>query len=203
LNAPTNLALQRIRATTAALSWIDASTNETSFQVQVSADNGASWANVGGAVIRDMTQSTATGTTLSTVVAVSNATNALYRVNAINASDLATSASVRLNNTAAPVAPSGLTGTKAPINIPLIGRIGTTVTLSWTDLPNNNASFILQRSVDNGVSWANVGRNLAGNLTTTTVRFTNLTPVTNQYRIRAVNSVGASVWSNVFTIKTP
>ena len=105
--APTGVSIQRISATAATLAWIDASTNETSFQVQTSTDMGTTWANVAvpaATIARTGANTTSTGGALTYAATVANTTNAQYRVNAINAAGVLTStAGVTLNDTVAPV----------------------------------------------------------------------------------------------------
>ncbi len=202
---PNNVSIQRTSATAATLSWIDMSNNEKSFQVQTSTNGGTTWANLGAVMNRTAAQATATGGVLTSTIAVTNTTNALYRVNVTStANATVSSASVSLNDTVVPSVPTALSAIKAPITV-LGFRVGTTVTLNWTDTANNNATYTLQRSTNNGTTWTNVSTNLAGNATTTTQSFMNLTVTTNLYRIQAVNPnpVGASAWSNIFTIVTP
>ncbi len=204
ITAPTGVAIQRTNQTVATLSWTDASNNETSFQVQTSTNGGSNWANVGGAIARSAAQGTATGANLISNITVSNTTNALYRVNAINAGSTASSASVSLNDTVAPTAAVLATPTKAPLRVFGV-TVGTTVTLSWTDTANNNATYTLQRSTNGGANWTNVSTTIAGNAVTATSPILGLTATTNLYRVLAVNSVtGATgVASNTVTIVTP
>ena len=133
---PTGVSIQRTSATAATLAWTDASNNETSFQVQTSTNAGSTWANLGTAITRNATQRTSTGGAVTSNIAVTNTTNALYRVQVINATGSGVSASVSLNDTVAPVAPTGLTGSRATTRILGIA-ISSTVTTNWTDAANN------------------------------------------------------------------
>ncbi|MCX7107383.1 MAG: multicopper oxidase domain-containing protein [Methylococcales bacterium] len=201
LTAPSNVSIQRTSLTAATLSWIDASNNETSFQVQ-SSTNGTTWTNVGTAITRTQAQGTSTGAALTAALTVSNSTNASYRVNAVNSTTTASSASVLLNDSVAPAAAGLLTVTKTPIT--LFGlRLGTTVNLSWTDNANNNASYTSQFSTNGGTSWSNISATLAGNATTSTQTVLGTTAATYQYRVQAVNSVGSVISTNVLSIVLP
>jgi hypothetical protein len=108
---------------------------------------------------------------------------------------------VSLNDTVASAAAVLAAPTKAPWTVFGV-RIGTTVTLNWADTANNNATYTLQRSTNNGATWTNVTTTLAGNATTTTQNIAGTAATTNQYRIQAVNSV-STVNSNIVTIVTP
>ncbi len=184
--APASVAVNRSSATTATLSWVDASTNETSFQPQTSPD-GSTWSNLGAAIVSSAAQSTSTGTALSTSLVVSDATNAYYRVVVFSSAVSTNSTVVNLNDTVAPSAPTGL-----------IGAITTgktsTVKLSWTIGSNNNASYTVQSST-NGLTWTTVTSSLAGNVNTYSQTYTP-TSANTYFRIQGVNAKGASGWSN-------
>jgi hypothetical protein len=201
LTAPSNVSIQRTSAAAATLSWTDASNNESSFQVETST-NGTTWTNVGNAISRTQAQGTTTGGALTTTVTVSNATNASYRVNAINNTTTASSASVALNDTVAPAAAGLLTVTKTPITF-FRFRIGTTVNLSWTDNANNNASYTAQFSTNGGTSWSNISTTLAGNASASTQTVLVTTAASYQYRVQAVNSAGSVVSTNILSIALP
>ena len=199
--APTGVSIQRTSATAATLAWTDASNNETRFQVQISTNGGATWANLGTAVTRTAAQSTATGDALTSAITVANSTNASYRVNTSNSVGVTSSLAVSLNDTVAPATAVLAAPTKAP-NVSG-SPVGTIVTLNWTDNANNNATYTLQRSINNGTTWSNVSTiPLAGNATATTQTILGSNAATNLYRIRAVNSV-STVNSNTVTIVTP
>jgi FtsP/CotA-like multicopper oxidase with cupredoxin domain len=201
LTAPSNVKIQRTTTTAATVSWTDASNNETSFQVQTST-NGTTWTNVSTAITRTQAQGTATGGALTAAVTVSNATNASYRINAVNRTTTASSASIALNDTVAPAAAGLLTVSKTPTT--LFGfRIGTTVNLTWTDNANNNASYTAQFSTNGGTSWSNISTTLAGNATATTQTVLGTTAATYQYRVQAVNSIGSVISTNVLSIALP
>ncbi len=183
--APTSVVIQRTSTTRASLSWVDASNNEATFQVQTSVNGGGTWTNVGAAIARTAAQVLATGVPVTApLITVSNTTNALYRVNAINATGTSSSADVRLNDTVAPLAPTGLTATAT----------STSVTLNWVDAANNNASYNIQRASNATFNaGVNISNNVAGNLATLTQTGRNRN-TTYYYRIQAVNSVGVSAW---------
>ena len=190
--APINVFVQRTSATRATLSWVDASNNETSFRVQTSVDGGTNWANLGAAITRTAAQGTATGGAVTApAIVVSNTTNALYRVNAINAIGTGTSASVSLNDTVAPLAPTNLTATATR----------TSVTLVWVDAANNNVSYNIQRA-SNATFTAGINNNTSG-ANSTGVTQTGRTPNrTYYYRVQAVNSAGVSAWVDLPSVTT-
>lgn len=183
ITPPSNVAIQRTTATAAAVSWVDASTNETSFQVQSSTDGGTAWTNVGAATLANSTSAT---------IVVTNATNALYRVNAINSSGTASSGSVLLNNTALPAAPSGFTATASQSTFLFIFKTNA-IALAWSDVANNNVSYNIRRAT-------NIGMTAGLNSATATANATSAsqsglaTNTTYFYEIQAVSSAGVSAW---------
>jgi hypothetical protein len=91
---------------------------------------------------------------------------------------------------AAPFAPSSLQATTIST-----GRVD----LSWNDGSLDEDSFIIERSVD-GSNWTQVGTT-ARNVTT----FQDLTVAPGtiySYRVRAVNFIGGSSWSNIASANT-
>jgi FtsP/CotA-like multicopper oxidase with cupredoxin domain len=201
--APSNVSIQRISTTAAILAWTDASNNETSFQVQSAISVAGPW-NTLSTVTRTAAEGTATGDGLTYGATVSNSTNLFYRVVAINAAGSIASVNVSLNDTVLPAVPTNLTGSK--VTTTFLGfPVRSVVTLNWADVANNNVTYRLQRSTNNGATWTNVNVNIGANATTFSQVLTGfpLPTVTNQYRIAAANSVGASAWSSTFTIVTP
>jgi len=196
--APTNL-LARITSTTQIrLTWTDASNNESSFAIWRS-DNGGTPIQI-GTVTRTPTQGTSTGGT----VTFNNNGNAppvaghtyTYFVKAVNAVDSSDPSNMVTITFSAPAVPTGLIGSAV--------RIGTTnqdrVTLTWTDASNNEANFIIQRSVNPTFSPRNtytVGANVA--------TFSQNVNRANDYyyRVLARNPLGDSAWSNVVLVITP
>ena len=191
---PAAVAVNRSSTTTAVLSWVDASNNETSFQPQTSVDGGNTWSNVGPAIVSTAAQSTATGTAMNINITVADTTNASYRVmvfqSAVSAPPL-TLTVVTLNDTVAPSAPTGLTGAITT------GKTST-VKLNWTLGSNNNASYTLQSST-NGLTWTTVTSSLAGNVNTYSQTYTP-TSANTYFRIQGVNAKGASGWSNTLKL---
>jgi len=139
------------------------------------------------------------GTTLANVTTFTDATAVLgtvysFRVVAFNAAG---------NSTSAPVGGTTETIPSAPTNFAATLAAGPVINLTWRDNANNEAYYLVERSVDGGAyalianppAFANTGN----------VSFSD--PAVSaghnyQYRISAVNSAGASaaVLSNLVTI---
>ncbi|MBI5034042.1 MAG: multicopper oxidase domain-containing protein [Chloroflexi bacterium] len=190
--APTNLQAQllgnplRIR-----LSWMDNATNETGFRVERSV-NGGAFVEIAAPGRR-----TGTGTATYTNSGITAGNTYAYRVRAANGGMFSNYSNTVTVIVALPAAPSGLTATAVPAGT------RANVTLNWTDNANNEASFTIQRSTNatftqNLVTVNNIPAN-----STTYAQNGVLRNRTFYYRIRAVNVVGVSAWSNVFTVVTP
>jgi FtsP/CotA-like multicopper oxidase with cupredoxin domain len=193
LAAPTGVSIQRTSTTAATVAWTDASNNETSFQVQSATSAAGPWTTL-TTVTRTAAQSTSTAGGLTYAAVVSNTTNLIYRVVAVNASGSVPSASVSLNDTVLPLA-----AVQAPLVATLNG-LTDRVVISWADTANNNASYTVQYSINGGATWINLSTGLNGSITTLTAsapRGLNM-----QVRVQAINSVGTAT-SNVRTIITP
>jgi len=157
------------------LNWSAPSSNGGSAitRYQVSRDNGTTWVN-------------ASSTTTHTFTGLVNGTNYIFRVRAVNAVGGGSAATITASPTAiitVPTLPRALTATPG----------NGSVRISWVVPANNGGSAITryQVSQNNGVSWAN-----ASSMTSHT--FTNLTNGTNYtFRVRAINSVGASLSAGV------
>ena len=142
--------------------------------------NGTSWTNSGGQL--------PSGTETATLPVA-----AFYRVLAQNVTGSSASATVTLAN---PVAPTPVTVTR--IN-------ATQATLAWTDASNNETSFQVQTSINNGTTWTNTNAAIAR----TGAQITNVggPPLTatlvvdastnSLYRVLAKNGVGSSPSASV------
>lgn len=176
--APTNVSIVRTNNTQATLTWTDASTNETTFQRQVSTDGGTNWADLGAVI--SATDSAGTGQVFNRIVTVNRNTNALYRVVATNSGGSTPSASVLLDNTVAPLAPSDV----RVVNCTADGNRGR-CNLAWTDNSNNNTRFRIQWGTNPNFTGATTST-VAANHTTYSVG--NLALTTWYFRVQAYNN---------------
>ena len=197
--APTPVSIVRTNNTSATLSWTDASTNETSFQRQVSTDGGTSWVNLGAAVNRSATQSTAIGEVLNRTVTVSATTNASYRVLARAGTTSTPSAVVTLNNTVSPAAPSNVAVSCVRVTN---ANPGARCTVTWTDNSNNNTGFNIQRATNATFTAGLVSNSLTANTTTFN---TPLLPHNTDFwfRVQAISNGGVAALAPVGAIPAP
>lgn len=128
-----------------ALSWVDASTNETAFVVERSID-GVNFAQIG-----QVTASGGTGNVRSfNDSAVAPGTVYMYRVKAVNVAGQTTTSSAY----AGPISIDMTIG--APTNL-TANTTASQVQLSWTDNSSRESNFLVFRSADGGVTWTQAG----------------------------------------------
>ncbi|MBI5786550.1 MAG: fibronectin type III domain-containing protein [Rhodocyclales bacterium] len=194
LPAPTNL-VAAITTTAVNLTWRDNASNETRYEVQRSADGGATWdapmvvaarAGTGNVSFADTTGLVA-GTTYT------------YQVTAVNVTGGVTTASAAATITvpyAAPATPANVAATP--------GAAGSsTITVSWSLVPFATGYTIERARTDNTATptfslWATVGA------TTTSRSNTGMNAGrTYIYRVRANNALGSSAFVETAVVAVP
>jgi uncharacterized repeat protein (TIGR03806 family) len=184
---PGSLTATATSSSSIALTWTDASTNETGFELERSADN----------VTFAPRTSLPAGTTQFTDTGLTAATRYYYRVRAVNGAGASAYSNVASADTTStppppspPAAPTGLTATAAS---------STQIALAWTDASTNESGFQIERSTDN-VTFSLRTTTAAG---ATSASDTGLTASTTYYyRVRAINSAGNSAYSNTASART-
>jgi hypothetical protein len=195
--APTNLTATLLTAPLRVLlNWTDNANNEAAYTVARTC--------TGPTCVAFTTVTLAANTvtyTNNTGLAVGN--TYVYTVTATNGAVTSTSATVSVT-VAAPNAPSGLAATAVPA-----GGNRDAVTLTWSDNSNTETSSTIQRCTGTAAvctptaaGWANVTTTVPANAITYTQTGVNRA-TTYSYRIRAVNALGNSAWSNTATVLTP
>jgi len=181
--APTGLTAVAVSSGQINLNWIDNATNETGYIVEQSLD-GASFTKI--AELRpDITSFQNTG--------LKPATRYVYRVYAINAGGQSPVSNTAAATTfdVAPQAPARLTAQAVSFS---------QINLTWADLSGNETGFQLEQSTD-GTTFSKIA-DLGPN--TVSYQNTGLTGSTRYYyRLRAINVIGSSPYSNVADATTP
>ena len=162
------------------LTWADLSDNETGFEIERSTDsrNYGKIADVGAGT-----------TTYSNTGLISN-TQYCYRVRAKNGAGNSGYTDPACATTQAPP----VTIPRPPSNLTSAASSSSQINLVWTDNASDETGFEIERSNDgtNFAKIADVGAN------TTTYSNTGLTASTRYwYRLRAINSAGASSYTNI------
>ena len=172
--APTGLVASSATNTSAALTWTDASTDETSFVVQYRAAGAQGWTTFA-------TEAGANATTL-TVTGLVAGTSYEFRVFAKHSANGLSSPSnvASVGTKAPPAAPTGLTVTASG---------STSVSVSWTDASMDETGFEVEYRTGGG-PWA-TGATVEAGVTAATV--TGLSPATAyDFRVASVNANGRS-----------
>ena len=183
--APSNLAATLNAQNQVALAWSDNSADETGFRVERRAAGGtfAALASVAANATTYTDATAAAGTTYE------------YRVFAVNgAGDSAASNTATQATPAAPAAPA------APSNLAASLNGQNQVVLAWADNSANETAFRLERRVAGGTfaTLADLPANTTGYTDASVAPGT-----TYEYRVRALNGVGASDSSNTVSQATP
>jgi titin len=190
-DAPTDLVVSNVTSSGFAFAWTAPAYNGgsaiTNFKAEVSTDGGNTW--------RLARQSEST----SLSVAVSGAapgTTYLVRLSAINA--VGASAFLTGSVKTVPVAAT------APRNLVSSALTPTSLTLSW-QLPTSNGGssitdYKVELSSNNGITWTTVNDGVSSNLS---ANISNLRKgASYQFRVSAVNAIGASAASAVLSATT-
>ncbi|WP_298607129.1 fibronectin type III domain-containing protein [uncultured Spirosoma sp.] len=175
---PTNLVATAISSSQINLTWTDASTNETGFDIERSSD---------GKSFTKITEVGANVTTYQNTNLTAN-TRYYYRIRAINQSGASPYSNIADATTLTDLgAPGDLVGT----------AVGNSAVLSWKDNASVETGFELERSV-NGGDFAKIS-SLSAN--TTTYKDERLRAQSRYaYRIRAMNGTNTSPYSNTATV---
>jgi FtsP/CotA-like multicopper oxidase with cupredoxin domain len=189
------------------LSWNDNSITETAFVIQ-SKDWQGNWIDV-GTILTPLDQMSANdhGTRTYTTPYTYNPSLAyVYRVVAQNTvgygagfpTTTAQSMSGEVTVGTGPLAPTDLTG---------VLKTGPQINLTWTDNALNESAFMLERSEAGGpfVQIATIAaRTNTGNISfsDSTIKPATM-PIVYSYRVKAVNPIGVSGWSNTASITVP
>ncbi|MBI4582927.1 MAG: lamin tail domain-containing protein [Planctomycetes bacterium] len=177
--APSGLAVSNVLVEALELSWIDNSSNETAFELEIRAGAGAFQRR---ALLPP-------DTTVYLDQGLASGQSFTYRVRAVN--DLGPSAysnEVTAEPGRLPAAPADLTVTAAGLD---------SISLHWIDASDNETSFALERRGPSDADFAPLAVLEANTITYTDA---GLPPDTTfAYRLRAVNAFGSSAASNETT----
>jgi chitodextrinase len=183
--APTSLAAQAASSSAINLSWLDNSSNETSFRVEQL---------VGGGY--QEVQVLAAGSTQVQIIGLAPGTAYTFRVRAANTAGYSGYSNIASAITTAAPPPSAVPG--APTSLSGWAVSSTEVVLSWIDHATNETSFRIEKKV--GSTYQEI---LSVGANVTSAHIAGLTPATAySFRVRAANAAGSSGYSNVANATT-
>ncbi|WAC13711.1 fibronectin type III domain-containing protein [Dyadobacter pollutisoli] len=183
--APQTLAAVAVSPSQITITWVDASLDETGFELESSTD--------GKVFVKLATP--AVNVVIYQNIGLTASTAYWYRIRAKNASGFSVYSNIATATTKPPLvtipkAPSGLKGSAISIS---------QINLSWEDNATDETGFQLERSL-NGTTFTKIA-DLGANITA--FQNTGLaTATTYHYRVRALNTAGGSAYSNVSSITT-
>ncbi|MGB7157341.1 MAG: fibronectin type III domain-containing protein [Tepidisphaeraceae bacterium] len=166
------------------LTWTDNSANETGFQIQRKTGTGGNYATIFTAGANATSYVDADASLLP-------GTQYIYRVRAVNGAGTSAfsneDSGTTLGSPTAPAAPSVLRAT---------GVSPSQVNLTWTDNSANETGFQIQRKTGPGGTYATIFTTVANATSYVDVNASLLPGTQYIYRVRAVNGVGPSAFSN-------
>ncbi len=181
--APTNLSATLQAGPQIALAWSDNATNETGFVIERALD-GVTFSVLG---------TVGANTTSFVDSPVSPGITYTYQVQAVNLSGA--SAYSNQASVSVPALPAD------PTNLTASAISSAQVDLAWSDNATNEDGTVVQRSIDGGLTWAQVGLTAANAISFSD---TSVSPLsTYSYQVYAFNLAGSSLPSNVATATTP
>ncbi|MGH7600708.1 MAG: fibronectin type III domain-containing protein, partial [bacterium] len=182
--APGNLAATAVSNTRINLTWMDNSSNEGGFKIEIKAGATGTYAEI-DTVGANVTTYSSTG--------LNGSTQYFYRVRAFNITGNS-SYTDEANATTLPDPPA------APSDLQAAAVSNTQINLTWTDNAANEEGFKIERKLSSAAAYtqiAKVGANV------TTYLSINLSPNTDySYRVRAYSINGHSGFSNVANATT-
>ena len=185
---PSDLSATAALSTEIDLTWIDNSTDESSFIIERSASSGGTFTQI-ATVGSNVTNYTNTGLTASTAY--------YYRVCASNSAGKSGYTNIAWDTTSAPPA----TQPTAPTGLAASATSSSQIDLTWTDNSSNETGFIVERSTSSGGTYTSIA---TLGLNVTTYSNTGLSASTTYYyRVCATNSAGNSTYSNTASAATP
>jgi len=182
--APSSLVASVVSANQIDLSWVDASQNETGFEIDRATNAAGPWSQIAAP---------AAGVTTYTDNGLNAATTYYYRVRAANAAGDSPNSNTA-NATTAATAPG------APSDLAASVVSASQINLAWADNSNNETGFEVDRAASASGPWTMVATRAAGTTSFSDIGLNAAT--TYYYRVRATNGSGDSPNSNTANATT-
>ncbi len=184
LMAPTSLAATAVSSSQIDLTWFDASSSESGFQIERSLTTGSGFSTI---------FTTASNATSYSNTGLTKGTQYFYRIKAVNGGNgsaytLEATATTPVPPPAAPTALTAKTGNSS------------SVLLNWLDNSSDETGFVVERSLSPSTGYTTLATT-----GTDAVSFADGTAAASTqyyYRVRAVNAGGSSANTNTVSITT-
>ena len=191
-SAPQTLAATSVAATTLTLTWKLPSSNGgspiTDYKIEVSSNGGSTWSAI---------PHTASNSRAFNVTGLAKGTSYRFRVSTITAIGTSVSTSALSVTTVGNPPPS-------PTTLKVTATTTTTVTLSWSQAAVVNGSavrnYTVEYSTNSGSTWTVASKPVSTSKSVTLSGFR--TKTTYRFRVKAINDVGGSGYSNTITVAT-
>ena len=192
LSAPRNLSSASVTGSTLVLSWdapiSDGGSTIVDYKVEQSSDGGKKWSTV--------KRSASTNRSLSITQLAAGSTYH-FRVSSVTAKKTSAATTALVVTTVGSVPPS-------PTTLKVLSVTTTKVTLAWTQPTVVNGSavrnYIVEYSTNGGSTWTVATKPVSTSKSATISGFR--TETTYLFRVKSVNDVGASGYSNSITVVT-
>ena len=191
-SAPQNLAATSVTGTTLTLTWDLPTSNGgspiTDYKIEVSSNGGSTWSAITHA---------ASNSRAFNVTGLAKGTNYRFRVSTITTVGTSAASAV-LSVTTVGNAPA------SPTSLKVTSTTTTTVTLSWSQATVVGGSavrnYIVEYSTNSGRTWTVVTKSVS---TSKSLKISGFrTKSTYRFRVKSVNDVGVSGYSNAVTVTT-
>ncbi len=182
--APSNVVATAVSSSQINLTWTDNSANETGFTIERATAGTGPWTT--------LTTTTVNVVSYSSTGLVSGTTY-YYRIkaeSAVGASGYSSTASATTQGTA-PAAPTALAAAAAS---------SSQINLTWTDNSTNETGFAIERAASSSGPWSAVTTTAANASSYQDAGLASATAY--YYRVKAVNGVGGSAYSNTASATT-
>jgi len=189
LNPPSDLVATAISPSRIDLSWTDTASDETDWEVERTSSPDDDCATSGNGFSQIIATVTGTGTKSVQDTGLSESMTYYYRVRAVKGT-----ISGAYSNESCAVTPEGL-APNAPSNLVAVKNPGSpsdTIDLTWTDNASDEDSFEIHRRTSGGFTQIGTAAQDATSFQDTPVS----AGTTYTYKVRAINSNGASAFSN-------
>ncbi|MGZ3690347.1 MAG: fibronectin type III domain-containing protein [Pseudobdellovibrio sp.] len=186
---PGQLALVASSSKQINLTWSDNSSDESGFKIERAVTGGGPLSGASGPGSFSVVGSVGANVTSYSDTGLIENTLYYYRITSYNSAGNSTYSAVMSIKTQ----PPPTTPPAAPSNLKATATAASLMTISWTDNSNNESSFYIERSSDNGVTFKVIAIDSTNE--TSYQDYNLIESTTYIYRVRASNDAGFSTYT--------